>query len=195
MILSYGGSNNIYNEHENIEIFHLSPMIGTFLLANKVENKNISIYYLEDFDNEWNRLSNDTNKEQLNNISLINIIKGVFKHYKTLIACVVSFFVVLNAFSKLGPVPGVFSLFTLILVYFGILPINVFNSEKKMELFSPLVSYDQASKSCSYEEPPKEKHGMLYDALFGGEKLIKQLKHIGKKYKNIKLNNKINNKT
>jgi hypothetical protein len=124
------------------------------------------------------------------NISLINIIKGVFKHYKTLIACVVSFFVVLNAFSKLGPVPGVFSLLTLLLVYFGILPINVFNSEKKMELFSPLVSYDQAAKSCSYEEPPKENRGMLYDALFGGEKLIKQLKQIGKKYKNNKLNNK-----
>lgn len=123
-------------------------------------------------------------------INVSNVIKGVFKHYKTLIAGVVSFFVILNAFSKLGVVPGVFSLFTLVLIYFGILPINVFNTEKKMEQFSPVVSYDQATKTCNYKEPTKEKHGLLYDALFGGQKdLIKQMKNIGKKYNNIKHNN------
>ena len=95
-----------------------------------------------------------------------------------------SFFVIVSAFSKLGPLPGVFSIVTLALIYFGILSIDIFNSIKKDNL-SPLVSYNQAKKTCSFKEIPKEKHGLLYNMIFGqsGGSLTRELKNIGKKLK------------
>ena len=115
-------------------------------------------------------------------ISALPIIKDTFKYYKTLIMSILSFFVIVSAFSKLGTLPGIFSILTLALIYFGIISIDLFNSSGKNNL-SPVVSDNQAKKTCSFKEPPKEKHGLLYGLLFGqkGGNITKEIKAIGKK--------------
>jgi hypothetical protein len=91
--------------------------------------------------------------------------------------------VILSAFLKLGTIPGVFSMITLALIYFGIITIDIFKPINKEHL-SNMVSYNQAKKTCSYNETVKNKHGALYNMLFGkqsgGGNITKELKHIGK---------------
>lgn len=115
-------------------------------------------------------------------ISALPIIKDTFKYYKTLIMSILSFFVVVSAFSKLGTIPGIFSILTLLLIYFGIISIDLFNPSSKENL-SPVVSFNQAKKTCSFKEPNNEKHGLLYGLLFGqkGGNITKEIKEIGKK--------------
>jgi hypothetical protein len=119
-------------------------------------------------------------------ISALPIIKDTFKYYKTLIMSILSFFVVVNAFSKLGTIPGIFSIITVLLIFFGIISIDLFNPSSKENL-SPVVSYNQAKKTCNFKdtlsETSKEKHGLLYGLLFGqkGGNITKELKEIGKK--------------
>ena len=115
-------------------------------------------------------------------ISALPIIKDTFKYYKTLIMSILSFFVVVSAFSRLGVIPGVFSLITIALIYYGIISIDLFNPSSKDNL-SPVVSDKQAKRACSFKEPIKEKHGLLYGLLFGqkGGNITKEIKEIGKK--------------
>jgi hypothetical protein len=94
-----------------------------------------------------------------------------------------SFLVIVSAFTNLGTIPGIFSIIVLALIYFGIIAIDIFKPINQDNL-SPLSSYTQAKKTCSFKEPSKDKHGLLYDLLFGGQKggnLTKELKNIGKK--------------
>jgi hypothetical protein len=133
----------------------------------------------------WSMFSCMTYKSEMNgkSITSLSIIQDVFKYYKLLIMGIFSFFVIVSAFTKLGTVPGIFSLITLLLIYFGIISIDTFKPISKDNL-SPSVSYEQARKTCSYKEPLGEKHGLLYDILFGGQRggnLTKELKQIGKK--------------
>ena len=134
----------------------------------------------------WCTFSCTTYKAEMLNksISVAPIIQDIFKYYKTPIMSIFSFFVIISAFSKLGPLPGVFSLVTLALIYFGILSIDIFNPIKKDNL-SPVVSYNQAKKTCSFKEISKGKHGLLYNLIFGqsGGSLTRELKNIGKKLK------------
>jgi hypothetical protein len=129
------------------------------------------------------------------NTSAISIIQATFKYYKTTIMGIFSFFVILNAFSKLGLISGIFSIAVLALIYFGTIPIDLFKTVNKDNL-SPLVSFNQAKKTCSFkalplpkelqlpkELPlPKEKHGFVYNSLFGqkGGNIIKEIKKVGK---------------
>jgi hypothetical protein len=71
----------------------------------------------------------------------------------------------------------------LCLIYFGIISIGLFNQINKNNL-SPLVSDKQAKKTCSFKEPTKQKHGLLYNLMFGGQNdgsITKEIKEIGKK--------------
>ena len=116
-------------------------------------------------------------------ISALPIIKDTFKYYKTIIMSVLSLFVVISAFSRLGPIPGIFSILTLALIYFGIISIDIFKPSNKENL-SPSVSDTQAKKTCDFKEPFKVKHGLLYSLLFGqkgGGNITKEIKEIGKK--------------
>jgi hypothetical protein len=133
----------------------------------------------------WCMFSCMTYKAEMNgkSITALPIIQDVFKYYKLPIMALFSFFVIVSAFTKLGTVPGVFSILVLALIYFGTISIDIFKTISKDNL-SPLVSYEQAKKTCSFKEPSKEKHGLLYDILFGGQKggnLTKELKSIGKR--------------
>jgi len=116
-------------------------------------------------------------------ISVLPIIRDVFKYYKSTIMGIFSFFVIVSAFSKLGTIPGLFSILVLCLIYFGIISIGLFNQINKNNL-SPLVSDKQAKKTCSFKEPTKQKHGLLYNLMFGGQNdgsITKEIKEIGKK--------------
>lgn len=116
-------------------------------------------------------------------INVLTIIQDVFKYYKTVIVGITSFFIIVNAFSKLGTIPGIFSIISLALIYFGIISIDLFNPIHQDNL-SGLVSNNQAKKTCNYKEPAKDKHGFLYNILGLGQKggsITKELKDIGKK--------------
>ena len=133
----------------------------------------------------WCILSCITYKAEMGGkmISALQIIRDVFKYYKSTIMGIFSFYVIVSAFSKLGTIPGIFSILVLGLIYFGIISIDLFNQINKNNL-SPLVSDNQAKKTCSFKEPTKEKHGLLYNLIFGGQKggnITKEIKEIGKK--------------
>jgi hypothetical protein len=115
-------------------------------------------------------------------ISALPIIKDTFKYYKSTIMGILSFSVIVSAFSYLGTIPGLFSILVLGLIYFGIISIDLFSPSSKDNL-TPEVSSNQAEKTCSFKEPTKEKHGLLYGLLFGqkGGNITKEIKEIGKK--------------
>ena len=112
--------------------------------------------------------------------SAFRIIIEVFKYYKLTVVSIISLFVILFAFSKLGVVSGIFSIISLGLVYGGIISINLFKRIDETNL-SPLVSYDQAEKKCSYTKSKGEKQGFLYNLLGQkGGNITKELKKIHK---------------
>jgi len=114
-------------------------------------------------------------------ITSFTIVKETLKYYKLIVVSIISLFVILLAFSKLGVVPGIFSIITLGLIYWGILAIDLFKPINETNL-TPVVSYNQATKKCSFVEPKKEKHGFLYNLFLGqkGGNLTKELKKINK---------------
>jgi hypothetical protein len=130
----------------------------------------------------WCIFSTATYKAEMNDksITVATIVQDIFKYYKIPIMSIFSFFVIVSAFTRLGLVSGIFSIITLCLIYFGIITIDIFNPIHKGNL-SKLVSYDQAKKMC-WKKESKEKHGLLYDILFGqkGGSITKELKKIGK---------------
>ena len=116
-------------------------------------------------------------------VSFFNILQDVFKYYKGSISSIISFIVVLSSFSHLGTISGVFSLLTVALIYFGIFPIDLFQS-KIPEAVSKIVSYEQAKKICKI--PPLPHHGLLYRLIYGqsgGKQFMNEIKNIGKKLK------------
>lgn len=118
-------------------------------------------------------------------ITSLNIIKDLFKYYKVTFMTIFSFFVIVSAFGNLGTIPGIFSIVTLAFIYFGIITIDLFKPNNE-EGLGNLTSYKQAKKTCNIQGTnlnKKEKHGFLYDLIFGqkGGNISKDLKNIGKK--------------
>lgn len=133
----------------------------------------------------WCIFSSIMYKGLINNkvATAFTIIKDVLKYYKISITTIISFFVILISFSTLGIVPGIFSVITIGLIYFGFISMNIFKPIEISDL-SPLVSNKQAKKTCSNLLATKEKHGFLYNILLGqkgGDNITNQLKKI-KKY-------------
>ena len=132
----------------------------------------------------WCGLSSVMYKGIINNkdVNVFTIIKDVLKYYKVSIVTLISVFVVLLAFSTLGAVPGIFSIITVCLIYFGFVSMDIFNPIEISDL-SPVVSNKQAKKICSLKNEIKEKHGFLYNLIFGqkgGGNITNQLKKINK---------------
>jgi hypothetical protein len=122
-------------------------------------------------------------KGKMNGKSVMSfsMIKETLKHYKISFVIAISIFVILLAFSKLGTIPGIFSIATVLLIYWGVIGIDLFNPVKETNL-SQSVSYEQAIKKCPVITKNAEKHGFLYNLIFGqkGGNITKQLKKIGK---------------
>jgi hypothetical protein len=113
--------------------------------------------------------------------SSFTIVKEVLKYYKLTIVSILSLFVISLAFSKLGTAPGIFSIITIGLIYWGVIAIDIFKPIQETNL-TPVVSYDQASKKCNIIKQKGEKHGFLYNLFFGqkGGNITKELKKINK---------------
>jgi len=112
-----------------------------------------------------------------------------FKYNKTLIISLFSLFVVSAAFSKLGTTPGVFSIITLILIYFNIIPINLFGPVNKDAMTAvSATGFEQATKTCKGSAIPKASFGAAFGAaknMFkGGSNIKNELLKLNKKAKN-----------
>ena len=138
----------------------------------------------------WCIFSCITYKAELNGrpITCATVVQDVYKYYKLIMMTFFSLFVILSAFSNLGTGPGIFSIITLVFIYFGIISIDIFKPVSKENL-TPLTSYKQAKKTCSVAPPKvKENHGLLYDLIFDGGQhggnITKELKKLGKNMTN-----------
>jgi hypothetical protein len=123
-------------------------------------------------------------KGEMNNkvVSVASIIKDVFKYNKVTISSVISFFVVLCAFANLGGLGGGISVLSIILIYFGMVSIDIFNSINE-ENMSKVTSYDQAKRTCKISRSAEMMN--LFKSLNpftgGGKKLTDEIKKFGKK--------------
>ena len=137
----------------------------------------------------WGLFSSYAYKGTMNGktIGSLAIVKDLFKYYKIPIMSIFSIYVTFLAFTRLGTVPGIFSIITLALIYFGIIGIDMFKPINEENL-SPVVSYEQASRT-EVKPLPKQKNGFLSSLIFGnqsGGSLTKELKNISKTYFNKK---------
>ena len=112
--------------------------------------------------------------------TVLTVIIGVLKYYKISTVVIISLFIILLAFLKLGVIPGIFSIVTIGLIYWGIISLNIFKSISENNV-TPLVSYKQATKTCPKTSSNK-KHGLLYDLLIGqnGGSIANEIKRVGK---------------
>jgi hypothetical protein len=118
-------------------------------------------------------------------VSSLGVVADVLKYYKIPIVTLISIFLVFLAFSKLGTAPGIFSLITIGLIYWGVISIDIFKPISETNL-TPSVSYEQAKKTCT-SKITSDKHGFLYNLMFGqkgGNSLTNQLKKINKNLSN-----------
>ena len=120
------------------------------------------------------------------NIGFFDIILEVFKFYKVSIITIICLFVISSAFATLGATSGFIGLVVLFLIWYGLISINLFNTTNPINS-TPLVSDEQASKSgcssSSSQSEKKEKHGLLYNLIFGGQtggSITKDLKKLNK---------------
>lgn len=130
----------------------------------------------------WTILTSITYKSEMNGkkITAGTITQDVFKYYKIPFMAIFSLFIIISAFSKLGTVPGIFSIITLLLIYFGIITIDIFNPINNNNI-SPVVSFEQAKKTCSFKpQSTNSKNGLLYNLLRGGGNISKEIKNAGK---------------
>ena len=120
------------------------------------------------------------------NIGIFDIVLEVLKFYKVSIITIICLFVISSAFATLGTTSGFIGLAVLFLIWYGLISINLFNSINPINL-TPLVSDEQATKSsCSSQSIKKEKHGLLYNLIFGGQtggSITKDLKKLNKHMK------------
>lgn len=136
----------------------------------------------------WTLLSLFTYRGMMENkeISITNIISKVFKYHKVTFMSIITFFIIISAFTSLGGLGGVICLVAALALIFGIVPSNLFIPEIPLNL-SSLVSYNQAKKTCKAVNY-QQKHSFLYNLLFpqrGGAEFVHEIKKIGKKLKSI----------
>ena len=81
------------------------------------------------------------------NVTIFTIIQETFKHYKVTLTTILTIMIILITISNLGILTGVFAMIIVILIYFKVIPMNIFESIKATNL-SPLSSFEQAVKKC-----------------------------------------------
>ena len=106
-----------------------------------------------------------TEKEKLTDVSSLTIAGDTFLYYKFYIMCVLSICIISIAFSTLGPILGIFSIITVIAIYFGIIRIDMFIT-KAEENLTDISSYKQATKECAFRSQPEQKPGGMLETLY-----------------------------
>jgi hypothetical protein len=121
-------------------------------------------------------------------VGILDIIVKVFKYHKVTFMVLLCFLIIASGFSTLGSVGGLLCLVSVLLMYFGIVPSNIFTPEIPIGL-STLAPSTQAKKTCSVPRV-RNNRGFFYNlftSLFfpqkGGSDLIQQIKQIGGKLK------------
>jgi hypothetical protein len=130
----------------------------------------------------WTIFTSITYKSEMNGKKTTagTIIQDVFKYYKVPFMGIFSLFIIISSFSKLGAASGIFSIITLILIYFGIISIDTFNPVNNDNM-SPITSFDQAKKTCSFKpQSTNSKQGFLYNLIKGGGNISKEIKNASK---------------
>ena len=115
--------------------------------------------------------------------NILTIIQEIFKHYKVTITIVFTIMIVLNAFSSLGTISGIFSLIIILLIVFKFIKINIFEPIKATNL-TPLTSFDQAVKTCSSSSKTSPSFLNNIENIFSMKKgggIGKELKNLHKK--------------
>jgi hypothetical protein len=82
-------------------------------------------------------------------ISVSKIIKETCGQYKKLIAFIVTILVVLSVFSNIGTVTGITSILVVISIYFGWIPITIFQKSNYDSLMSKYIIVEQPTKKCA----------------------------------------------
>jgi hypothetical protein len=117
------------------------------------------------------------------NVGPFSIVKDVFRYYKVIITVLITISVILNAFGILGTVPGLFSIATVALIYFGIVGINLYDPINPGNV-TAVVSDEQFVKFCAYQKKPPAKKGFWSSLMSGGAKeLVREIKKIGRNKK------------
>jgi hypothetical protein len=119
------------------------------------------------------------------NATMFTIIQETFKYYKVTITTLLSILIIMNTFTNLGAIPGVISLFTILLIYYKYISIGIFDPVKTLDT-SPLSTLDQAIKKCMNTPKPKtfmDTIGNLFD--FKGGAINNELKKLNKKLQKI----------
>jgi hypothetical protein len=102
----------------------------------------------------WSFISIFTYTGIMNNqaVKISSILIDVFKYYKVTFMSIFSFFLVLNAFVTFGTLTGIFFLFTILLIIFNIIKIDVFKPVPKENL-SEFVSTERAKRTKIVSNP------------------------------------------
>ena len=104
------------------------------------------------------------------------ILLSVLKYYKKIVMLVFCIFVLSLVFSMFGTYSGIITMMIIGLLYSGMLIHSDIFKSKHQENLTPLVSYEQATKTCS------EKEIEIPNWFGNGGSVIKQLKKFSKKY-------------
>ena len=120
---------------------------------------------------------------------ILKLFSDLLRSNSRYIMMIVSFFMVLFAFSSLGVLPGVFSILTCIALFFGLFVIKIYSNEIPSDLTAGLKNPEnkQAKREC--KEALKETGNFLYNLLgvpqTGGrgwdadaKKLLKKIKKV-----------------
>ena len=60
LVVSFQGSSALFSGYPDLQLQHLAPMIGTLIVAHKVEKeKRVHLYKIEDFEKDWSRLGEE----------------------------------------------------------------------------------------------------------------------------------------
>jgi hypothetical protein len=127
-------------------------------------------------------------KATMNNKTVggFSIVKDVFRYHKVTITIILTIFVILNAFGNLGTVPGVFSIATVALIYFGLVGINLYQPILQQNSTPIIPNDDQFIKLCMIPKKIKEKPSFFQSLFLGGgnaKKFVKDIKNIGQQMK------------
>lgn len=122
-------------------------------------------------------------KSELNGkeATVFTVMKELFKNYKVTISTIITFFVIILSFMSLGSIPGIISIVTVLLIYFGTISIEIFQPMKLDMKLTALVSNKQAENKCKADIKSSVGTGIL-NRIFrgGGKNLMNEIKKLSK---------------
>jgi hypothetical protein len=106
------------------------------------------------------------NNETVNGISLV---LETFKQYKLAIVWIISVIIIISAFSHIGIIPGLLCLLVVCLLYFKVIPTDIFDPIKLNQYTKYNGDFKQNTKTCQpiRETTTKTDNSFLYNLFIG----------------------------